>query len=272
MKYFVSIENIPYFHWQIELLIESFKYHNLQDQLIIGIANNDSGSLPEFVGNLLEHKNKFFHFNYGQEYKKFNKIYSLILAIKHNLIEQPFAIIHPDMLLFKPLSNFDENVVFNVDYEYSTNKIESFISSILSEKHISEETMKTLPLGDILVFNNVPLTFFNRVIDRIHQVWDKLADPRSEKYGWMLAMYDYLGLIQYKGERLEAHLVEDKNFDFNFIHYKHGLPPHFSKHLFNYDSNIALLESMNPYETLLKHNPNLVTDYVQKRIKKELAN
>ena len=38
MHYFVAIENTISDLWQIELLIESFKMRNLQDDLIIAVA------------------------------------------------------------------------------------------------------------------------------------------------------------------------------------------------------------------------------------------
>ena len=40
MQYFVSIENNSYNCWQAGLLIESFKMQGIEDQLLIGVAEN----------------------------------------------------------------------------------------------------------------------------------------------------------------------------------------------------------------------------------------
>ena len=42
MNYFVNSENHPYYHWQLELLIESFKYNKCEESLLITVAENDN--------------------------------------------------------------------------------------------------------------------------------------------------------------------------------------------------------------------------------------
>ena len=56
MNYFTSIKNNYYFSWQIELLIESFKKHNIEDQLFISLDNNE---ILDNCKNLKNHKNIF---------------------------------------------------------------------------------------------------------------------------------------------------------------------------------------------------------------------
>ena len=79
MKYFVSIENTSYFYWQIELLIQSFKMHGLENDLIISIADNQIPKNNMYFKNLIKHKNLYSHENVGKErnYLPLNRIYSL---------------------------------------------------------------------------------------------------------------------------------------------------------------------------------------------------
>ena len=53
MDYFVSAEDTVYHHWQLELLIESFKLSNLADKLVIAVAQNDDDKPIDFTANLL---------------------------------------------------------------------------------------------------------------------------------------------------------------------------------------------------------------------------
>ena len=101
MKYFVSIENINYHRWQVELLIESFKRLSIEEDLIISIASNTDLPIKKFTRNLTLHKNKFSHENHGKKigYLPANKLLGFYLAVKGGLISKEFTILHPDMVL-----------------------------------------------------------------------------------------------------------------------------------------------------------------------------
>ena len=76
MQYFVSAEKTPYFYWQLELLIYSFKRFGLEDQLVIGLAESEEGgpSAPKYLAKC----RYLLHENYGKNlgYSPLNKIFS----------------------------------------------------------------------------------------------------------------------------------------------------------------------------------------------------
>lgn len=242
MQYFVSIENTAYYQWQIELLIESFKKHNLQDKLIISIAENDE---PPFIKinnkNLLNHKNKYVHSS--NLIKSTNKLIGLIHCLQSNIINESFAIIEPDMVLMKPLSDeMEENVIFDQD-DYL-------------ELEIDPELF--LPLGDVIVFNKqVDLNLFVKIINKIKELG-------SEKESWIIELKKHLFLneINVKSKHLTQTLL---NHDLitNFISYKHGIPPEFSKLYYKYEKPIGFVPNgLDPLTAIYMNNVTTATNYV----------
>jgi hypothetical protein len=109
MQYFVSIENRPYHHWQIELLIESFKMRNLDHKLVIGVNEFEEKPSIFDIRNITEHKNKIY---YNQI---FHPLFGMIAAQEEGLLKQPFTFIHPDMLLIQPIVlNNKNNLTFHL--------------------------------------------------------------------------------------------------------------------------------------------------------------
>lgn len=267
MNYFVSIESKTYFLWQIQLLIQSFKLKNLDDDLIIGIAKNNEPVLNEYSSNIVNHKNKFLHENYAQTKgcKYFNKFYSIILALNNGILKQPFALIHPDMLLYNPIENIKENFTFNATIEetFLKDKIKDDVKLILENR--LQKNANWFSFGDVIVFNEVPIEFFYRTLEHLEILIKKYGiNWNLQKAAMMLSFYEIYGKLKYEiNNNLEISLLQE-NKEANFIHYKHGIPPVFSKLCYKYEGEFGYFAAADgPYKVLLEHNPNSTTNYVQ---------
>lgn len=268
MEYFVSIENKTYFLWQIELLIESFKQHNQEDNLIIGIAENDNPVANKYTKNILNHKRKFIHPNYGKKYNfpQSNKIYSLISALDNEFITQPFTLIHPDMVLQHPINEIKSNLMFGatINEKDLQNKIESDIKQIISKRLIGDN-VDWFTMGDVITFNGVPKTMFYRILEHMQILSTKFGkDWNIIKAAIMLTFFEICGNVSHEvNNDLEIGLIQE-NEKANFIHYKYGIPPAFSKLHYKYENEFGYFAvGDGPYATLLEHNPNITTNYLQ---------
>lgn len=241
MDYFVSIEDITYHHWQIELLIQSFLHHNTVDSLVIGIAENKEPKIN--FSNLKNVKRSFTHDNIGNKrgFLPLNKPYAVLAALENNLLNQPFTILHPDMLLVWPISPSQENVVFSVN-PLSNNP---------------------LPLGNIVTFNNTPKDFFAKVIQQMEnlefsrQTNNDYVECNPQKFGWITSLTEYhqSGATLKPDKTYEMSLLDNKQN--HFIHYKNGNLPIFHKKMFQ---NVFL---GNPFQSLL-NVPNNYTKLIAK--------
>ena len=52
MNYFVFIENTNYYLWQLDILIESLKHHNINANLVVALKDNNEQKLPIFGRNI----------------------------------------------------------------------------------------------------------------------------------------------------------------------------------------------------------------------------
>lgn len=274
MQYFVSIENTTYFLWQIELLIESFKRHNLEDKLVIAIAENNNPVSGEYQTNLMNHKNKFLHFNHEVKFK--NKFLGLWAALEKKMLTYPFAIIHPDMVLYKPIKDdsITSDVTFSIEQEtefIQNNFIKNYINEIKEITHM-EEDLPSIPLGGVLVFNKEIEYLCKRLFFNADKLLE-LEQPQDtsfklEKSVWILTLIEAalklfgnsknikLGTGAFE-QTLMHHDVHN-----NFIHYKHGLPPDWSKYQFLFGQYAFMWNGAGPYDSLLKVNGTSSTNYV----------
>jgi hypothetical protein len=266
MQYFVSAENIAYHHWQLELLIESFKMHNLQDSLVIGLAANTEPIYSEPI-NLSSHKNVFIHDNVGKEKNcpSFNRAYGLYVALNKDLIKAPLTILHPDTILVKPLELKNIDVTFQIDPDFTIerSKSEEFLKNVKEAKNIKEDLW--LPLGDTICFEKLP----DDLVKRVLKITDYLTETHAnwedaEKTGWALTLLEYYGHLSYYGTVALENTLLDTELK-SFIHYRRGLPPYFNKHMFHFEPP-TIFSMGDPYDILLKYNANKVMDYVGKVI------
>lgn len=245
MNYFCSIENTTYFHWQVSLLIQSFIEKNLQDKLLIAVAESDTKDFP--YGKILSnHKRKFLHKNYNQ----FNLTNTLIYALENSLIEQPFCVLNPDMILInEPI--LEAGVSASKEYSLEVDEINE---SILDYKTKIEEksniTLPSLPLGDVVGFKDLPISFFKRIQENIITLI-KMNKTNLWKTALLMTIYEQFTTVHLN---IKEHTLLHNNLDCNFINYKHGIPNVFHKKFH--------AQTFLPYQMLLNNNISVVTNYI----------
>lgn len=266
MDYFVSAENTPYHQWQLELLIESFKSQDLDDSLVIALAESDVSPKPEFCRNLWNHERLFCHTNIGKTrgYNKLNELYSLVWVLENGTLKQPFAIIKPDMVLNKAIVMDDDrpSVLFHPSPFFTSDYVEENTHNL--QKYLPENVdlgKNWIPLGDMICFNDVPVAVLERTIIATELLaFEQIRAGRNEvwkdtdKAAWALNLMDYVGYLVFRGEyRLTMNMLDPVG-EANFVHYENGLPPVFSKYMFQYlpPNQLSLGD---PFLILSEHAP-----------------
>ena len=273
MDYFVSIENSSYFYWQINLLLESFK--DIEFDPIVAIAKNDSKKPAIFAKNILEHKKSFYHNNLGThvDFPPINKPFSILLALQNKILSTHFAVLHPDMVIVSPLdTTHKENIVFHSGLPDPTfqKHIQPYLEAIAKARNLSlQDLPPSISLGGTIIFRDVDIEFFQRVAYRMINLYSLLApgsnaDFDIAKAAWTITIYEYLGKYSVKGIYVEKQLI-DHDVKANLIHYRHGLPPLFSKQYYGQEDFKMVID---PYKALLEYNPTDSTDYLQKLIRR----
>lgn len=287
MEYFVSAEDTSYHHWQLELLIESFKIHNLQDKLVIAVASNNEEKMVDFSANLKTCQRIFMHDNIGRKrgYLPLNRPYSLFAAISQGLVKLPVTLIDPDMLLVVPLAAPQENIqfqlkpLFSCDYVTQNHcPIRKHIKELLKIRNAEEDSEINywIPLGSVMTFSNVPNDFFGRAVEwteTLEYERKKTAGKDwwyTERAAWIMTLLEYHGHLSYHGRHdLEMTLL-DNNKKNHFIHYTHGLPPVFSKLMYRFQPPQAFTMG-SLFDVLLENNPTSSTNYMQYVVRSYLA-
>ena len=260
MKYFVSIENTEYFRWQAELLIESFNLIGLEDDLIIAVAESELTG-DKYHYNLNNHKNKFLHENVGlkQGLITLNKIFSLYVAATSGLLGDEFTVLHPDMLIVRPMASEKESVVFAPE--------ETPEDEILKKARENREIPDWMSgMGKTMVFKDFPTEFFKTVLQMMCWLKDVYGSEWDVQRGaWMSsAMCDSKITFQ-QSQFLEMPLLVEVPTNCPIIHYRHGITPYFNKR--NYKNNIVLSSNPDPLYAMSLVNPNSNTNYLINIIK-----
>ena len=190
------------------------------------------------------------HDNIGRKrgYLPLNRPYSLYAALNQGLIKQPITLIDPDMLLSLPVTDVNENIQFQLNPLFSLEYVENnhcdmqrHVQDLLKLRHVEDSGINYwFPVGSVMVFNNVPIEFFSRVVE-----WTETLEYErrqkcnedwwyTEKAAWAMTLLEYHGHLSYRPRYdLEMTLL-DSNRANHFIHYTHGLPPVFSKLMYRY--------------------------------------
>lgn len=286
MDYFVSIENTMRDHWQIELMIESFKYHGLEDNLLIAIAEKEKDPTNGyFTYNLREHKRKYLHRNIGTErgYSPLNELYFLEKAIEEKRLNQPFVLLKPDMVLFQPIQvemkaeNFPEIIVCpdpGFTFDYANKHFPKFNESFNSQEDVLKQ--KWINPGELYIFNNIAESFIRRVIllcetyvfYQYYNLNFETAWEETVKLAWSIFISEISESVLIHGNYSLIQNMMDYGKN-PIIHYKHGMPPEFNKKMFAY--NPPNYHSIgDPFEILSKLQPNLGSKFISELASKNL--
>lgn len=284
MQYFVSIENSSFFYWQVELLIESFVMHGLQDQLVIAIAENDGQKLRGYSSNLVKYGRKFMHPNFGREsgHLPLNRIVSLRSAVSDGTLGFPFAVIHSDMVMKKPfdsesldadygvvLSNFDE--ITEQKRAEIKNAIRPGVEKIAEERKMDVGDLPDIPVFSApIIFNESFKSLSDVFFSRLHSnaldlIEAEGVDFPCERAAWELTLTEAFQFCSMTSKFMATPLMGDEE-NANFIHYKNGIPPVFHKKFFKFE-DLSIRTGECPYDVIMEHNPTANTGYLHDVIK-----
>lgn len=285
MDYLVSAENIPCQQWQLELLIESFKYNNCEKDLLLCLAESDVDlpTYPFFCRNILAHQRIQCHENIGKVrgYKGLNALYDLSRAVQNKWITQPFVYIPTDVVLKNKLniklqSEFSE-VIFLPSPFFTLESAEEAVGPFweVTNKTKADYEAAWIPLGPIMVFNKIPEALFDRAIVlaeklalqqllRKQPIW-----KHTDTLAWAMNLSDYVGQLLLRGDyTLTMTMLDSSNSP--FIHYEHGLPPVFNKTMFQYAAP-DFVSFGDPFEILAENSPTESSHFISELAKRSLA-
>jgi len=266
MDYFVDLEQTPFNQWQLELLIESFRRHNLQDNLVVCLNESDSQFNIEFMMNIYGHKRTIAHRNIGRDrgYDKLNSFYGINWALEEGLLKQPFYKIPLDAVLFAPPPPTPDYpiVSYQIDPMFTPDLVME--NTDLFDKKQLEENWPSA--GEILYFNKFPEIFFYQLAD----LTEKLVFRQMRKTGkfWELThrlafnlkLQEYVGKVPIQGVYdYESDMYS--NYPKYFIHYDKGFMPIFRKEMFAY-SPPDYISFGNPFKVLSENFPSGAFHYM----------
>lgn len=276
MQYFVSIEKKSYFYWQIELLIHSFKRYQIEDQLVIAVADTEE---PSIIPKNLSKCNYFLHKNYGRDYGylQINKPLSILEAKNRGILRNPFVIIEPDMVLFEPIQEIFKEDIFGNYTEYLDLNILKKDHSTYYE-FIKSFHEKWKPIGPIFIVNKDYDDLYKKVVENCLSIiknnkefWWPL-----DMLAWIMSFIDFNLSTNYKKPEkisrsetyLESYIFSDYNS--NFLHYCHQPKDNFF-HKYKYKDAKPGVLIVEPYADILKMDDLSLSISLLKEITKEFV-
>lgn len=270
MDYFVNIEHTPYYQWQIELLIESFKQHKLEENLAVGLSFTSLSPKAEFCRNLFSHPRIYGSNNMG-EVRGFDRLaglYSISNLLRSEIVKQPFVLMEPDSVLYKPVTVSRKEVphiLFQVDPFFTKELVEENIPNI--NKYFVNDWVT---LGNTAYFDHLPVEFFDRTI----YLTELLAyeQARAGKDIWRytdraalaIGISELVGRAALEGQYTFDMSLSDHQITNNFINYgSRGAFPHFSKSMFAYSPPAMLSLGGDPLDALANLPTQLGTTSAQ---------
>jgi hypothetical protein len=255
MQYFVSAEKNSYFYWQLELLIESFKNHNLQDKLVVALADSEDGEklVPKNISKI----NCFLHKNWGKNlnYRYINKFLSLDVARKSGLIKPPFVVIEPDMILLNPINIKQSEEIDVLFSTFEQNNLKNYID-LNEDLFFKEEKWKST--GSVVYLNRDCPAMYLAMANHCKKLLEKVVSKDAVKKYWRLIdkISWNLGLLKNHltfdvDDNLECDLHENKNS--NLLHYRNPYE-FFSKFNFNKKQKNTL--DLEAYVKMMTINPS----------------
>jgi len=167
------------------------------------------------------------------------------------------------MALQKPIDPQDENIVFNREFITHADMFVKEIRTIARERSVTYP--ETIPVGETVVYNEVDIDFFERLLLRSILLVGRDYPGDVLQAASMMTLYDFISNYTFAYKQFEASLID--NHEADIISYRHGLPPIFHKRQY---SDVLRME-IDPYQILLEHNPTSSTNFLQKVIRSYLG-
>ena len=259
MHFLTIAEDTPYYQWQIELLIESFKMKNLEDKLFIYLIKTEN-SVDGIKNNINNHPNLFYYNSDRIKTCSLNfDFHQCILNYRDKFPLENFMIFDTDNLL----KNIDESDFNLQNLVYQIDQKENDELSLILKLSRSKYNYSFYPMTSIVYFSAlysydffksafliledlIKISFFCNIDNEKHE-----PDLDLYKYSYLILslMYNIKVNPSYK---LLNYAYEGTDMDVNFISYKHDVKPYFyKKNYFQKDFKNLSLSYTDPFENML---------------------
>jgi len=281
MEYFVSAGNKAYYHWQLELLIQSFKKYGIEDKLVIAISSSEDALYKDFCSNLKTHK-RIFEYDCAGSFGPERGLIGLHEVLKTGELSQPFTFLRSDTILMHPIGGTSiEEDADNFEIQFSRNPSMNF-------KHFKEHGVAGgwIELGNVLCLNNIELSFFERLYHRMVDITSnkekyfkdpylpyknkKVWEAFAEKICWIITIVENAKNLRLKGITDLEISLRDNYTNSLFIDYSDGLPPFFIKNTYKYEDNYYFTDFETPFEALSDIFDTTTTSYVSNIVRNYL--
>lgn len=279
MEYFVTCENHPYYSWQLELLIESFKNIGCQNDLLISLSHTDASM--NYGSNLIAHNriNGFENIGVRRGCNQLNKIYNLLWSLQAGHIKQPLVYMQPDMVLRNPVVvefvNLYPEFLFYPDPFFTFEQAEKEIGPF--SKWLNKNyKLQWIPISDFFIINKIPIELFVFIINRaellaMHQLMEnRPIHKNTVRAAFATSFSEYIENIFCRGDySLVSQILDGINSP--VISYEKGLLPDFHKLMFSYQAP-AYISFGDPIKILSELYPTPNALYISKIATKKLQN
>ena len=276
MDYFVSVNQNAYHDWQIELLIESFREHGLEDKLIVMAADLGEGRYGN-SHNILRHKSYMPHVSLGSRrgVQRLDEVYDVMWLTENKKIDRQFCILKPHMFLKHPRFNLDfplnqPAMHIAADPYFTFDEARKHFGNFCGKQANEESHYRKnwIPVGGAVFFSNVPKSFFSRLAYlaenlALHQIMEEREIyAESNRLALALNIIDHIGAINISVSYNMISSMSEGGFS-PLIDYSTGIPPVFNKSMFTF-APPAFMSFGDPIEVLAscKVSPNAMSSCV----------
>lgn len=243
IQYITCIDNSIYYHWQIELLIQSLRQSKNNSKLIVAIPNQNKTfpCIYHFYKNLSQHPDVVYYQELPQK-DHLGSVYVPWIFSQKNILPETFCLISCDCIFQKPIvleerSCPEIHVALDpfFNFELATSYLGNFWSSFGID-HSSKIKDRWIPLGQAILFNKISTQFFEKVVQIAETLVKKQIEDNQSvwemtpRVAWILAMIFYSADFQIKNSIDVQYIIS--NNEGNFVTYEHGMNDMFNKKQF----------------------------------------
>lgn len=194
MKYICAQPENLYYRWQIDTMINTFIQNGVVQSDIIILSNTESNEFDPIKAKYPE-VNFLSYYAPAQLYQPAIKPYLMYKYFKDNQQEQQYFYHDSDVILTKPLANFESGIFMSdtisyIGYNYIKSKGQGAVDIICDTVGLTEQTLIDRQLnsgGCQFVFNTM-----------IPEVWKKAYED-SYKLWKNISAYNRLNASEYEG-------------------------------------------------------------------------
>lgn len=273
MDYLVVAPHTPFYHWQISLLLQSFRGHGMEENLVILLLSDSSPQHSTFYNSFGNHSRLHIMRFACDQHPEILRANGIRHAVNAGLVTSPFVFIPPWCLLRSPMARPQANITFSFSADFDFPRLDTFgISSDAIQRRMHNQR-RWLPTGEIVAFDEVGDDFFNKVVSHAELLaFDSIRDglkKGEEDYPRALCRAGIAFTALESSQRYTfdttRHLectLKEHDANANFINYFYGYPPSFSR-CFYPGSGDQLMAYGSPFQGMLDLPANHATNFLK---------